>query len=126
MDNYRPKILIVGSKQVGKSFITKLLKLNIIENIINPDLIFVVYDITDAESFEKAKILVDHYTIFNKNPVQVILIGNKLDLKLHRQIKISDATDFSRSNNMYFIEISAKTGENFSNVREIINNLNKL
>ena len=43
----------------------------------------------------------------------IVLVGNKADLEEERMISISEALNFKKEQNMlYFVETSAKSGDN--------------
>lgn len=72
---------------------------------------FVVYDITDAGSFEEAKRLVSMIKANKHNKYHegqiITLIGNKIDLEPLRQVSKAQGEEFSNLNNCIFYEISA-------------------
>jgi len=72
---------------------------------------FLVYDITSANSYEDIKRTFYEDAIRN-NPQQLVLVGNKLDLEEAREVQRSTAEEWATSNNLFFVEVSAKTGEN--------------
>jgi GTPase SAR1 family protein len=72
----------------------------------------VVYDITDAESFNNINSwLIEIEKNANKN-VYKILIGNKCDLEEKRQVSYEQGKEFADTYGMKFIETSAKTNQN--------------
>jgi GTPase SAR1 family protein len=74
----------------------------------------VVYDITDAESFNNLNNwLIEIEKNANKN-VYKILIGNKCDLEEKRQVSYEQGKEFADTYGMKFIETSAKTNQNVS------------
>jgi len=82
----------------------------------NSDLIMIVYAINDRVSFDQ----IDHYLNYlndaksnsGKN-CHYFLIGNKKDLEYERQVSKEEGEKFAKENNIdFFIETSAKTGEN--------------
>ena len=77
---------------------------------------FIVYDITQRNTFENVKLWLDD--IHNQCPqtTLLVLVGNKIDLESERQISYEEGEDFAQKNNMYFFETSAKTGKNIENL----------
>ena len=77
---------------------------------------FIVYDITQRNTFENIKLWLDD--IHNQCPqtTLLVLVGNKIDLESERQISYEEGEDFAQKNNMYFFETSAKTGKNIENL----------
>lgn len=71
--------------------------------------IIVVYDITNAETFnnvQKWLLEIDRYACEN---VHKLLVGNKCDLVAERKVKFETAKEFADANNLLFLETSAKT-----------------
>ena len=56
----------------------------------------IVYDITDAESFEKAKNWVKELRKMVGNDIVVVLAANKLDLERNRKVEVGDAERYQR------------------------------
>ncbi len=48
----------------------------------------------------------------------MILIGNKNDLKEKREVQYEEGEEFAKKRNMIFLETSAKTGNNISDIFE--------
>lgn len=67
---------------------------------------FVVYDITKYSSFNNIKKWITELDENTEN-IQVILVGNKLDMEHLREVPIYVAKNFAEKNNMCFIETSA-------------------
>jgi len=93
----------------------------------------VVYDITDAESWEKAKSWIDKLQKERKkNPPVIALVGNKADKEDDRVVEETHVKNYVKSlNSKYernhkelqvqlFLEASAKTGENVKQIFETI------
>ncbi len=88
--------------------------------------IIFVYDITRYASLKNLK---DWVSIFRKStekatePIQVFLVGSKLDLESKRSVSKDDGVKFANDNNFQgFFECSSKTGKN---VQDIFNMLAK-
>ena len=79
----------------------------------NSDLIMIVYAINDRVSFDKIdRYLNDAKSNTGKN-CHYFLIGNKKDLEYERQVSKEEGEKFAKEKNFdFFIETSAKTGEN--------------
>ena len=73
------------------------------------DCFIFMYDITDKKSFEDIekwiKIVTD---VKEKQKIAMILLGNKRDLKLERQIEEQDAEEFAKKMEVSFLETSNK------------------
>ncbi|SMN19285.1 similar to Saccharomyces cerevisiae YKR014C YPT52 Rab family GTPase, similar to Ypt51p and Ypt53p and to mammalian rab5 [Maudiozyma saulgeensis] len=94
----------------------------------NANAALVVYDITQADSLEKARSWVQEL----KNKVDddslvIYLVGNKIDLVSNnnddqdkRAVERSVAETYAEENNLLFSEVSAKTGEGIKQVFQSI------
>ncbi|MFQ6126192.1 MAG: Rab family GTPase [Candidatus Heimdallarchaeota archaeon] len=80
---------------------------------------FIVFDITQRSSFEKLDYWYNEVYI-NCGAIPYIIVGNKLDLEADRSVSIGEATTYAASNGLKYIETSAKTGENVSELFEIL------
>eukprot|EP00056_Hartaetosiga_gracilis_P020331 m.18842 g.18842 ORF g.18842 m.18842 type:complete len:213 (+) comp8367_c0_seq3:245-883(+) len=79
------------------------------------DAALVVYDISKADSFEKAKDWVRLLQLDASPQVVIALVGNKLDRAQDpggRQISTSEGQQYAEEESLLFMEVSAKTGEN--------------
>lgn len=87
----------------------------------------VVYDITDRESFLGAQTWIKQILQNSNNPVQICLVGNKLDLAdSRRAVSVEEGKSFAEKSGYLFVETSAKTAENIDGlfkqlVRKIVN-----
>jgi len=73
----------------------------------------VVYDITNADSFERAKKNWVKELQRQGNPnIVIALAGNKVDLASKRKINAEDSQAYADENGILFMETSAKTAEN--------------
>jgi len=70
----------------------------------------VVYDITNAHSFDSVKKWVNEITRFAHPNVHRILVGNKVDLANKRTVTHEQGKQLAQSNKMMFFETSAKDG----------------
>mmetsp|Transcript_5595 Transcript_5595/g.18953 ORF Transcript_5595/g.18953 Transcript_5595/m.18953 type:complete len:182 (+) Transcript_5595:472-1017(+) len=80
----------------------------------------VVYDITSADSYERAKSWVSELQRQGNPNLVIALAGNKADLSSNRVVEADDAQAYAEENNLHFLETSAKTGDN---VNEVFNDL---
>ena len=83
-----------------------------------------VYSITDKNSFDEIKILMDEIIMIKGDKAAIILVGNKIDLENERTVNQNDVLSLSKEWNCISHETSAKTGYNIDNtffdiVREI-------
>jgi len=74
--------------------------------------IIVVYDVTDAESFQNVTQWLHEIDRYASNGVNKLLVGNKSDLNAKRQVTYEQAKEFADSMNMEFLETSAKASSN--------------
>ena len=83
----------------------------------NSSLAIIIYSITNKNSFQHVETWIrDLKTNSNKNP-KIILVGNKSDLESERKISYEEGENLKNKHNLnYFIETSAKTGDNAENV----------
>lgn len=72
----------------------------------------VVYDITQAESLDKAKYWIKELQKQANNSILIALVGNKIDLEEDRKVAKDDVTGLANEFNLLTFEVSAKTGEN--------------
>ncbi|XP_010688186.2 ras-related protein RHN1 isoform X3 [Beta vulgaris subsp. vulgaris] len=72
----------------------------------------VVYDITSAESFEKAKRWTQELQRQASPHMFTALVGNKADLDEKREVDNEVAEQYAKENGLHFFETSAKTAQN--------------
>jgi len=77
---------------------------------------FLVYDITNKESFKNISSWYEECKAQSPKTVLLILIGNKVDLADKREVTFDEGKDFATKNNMMFFETSAKTHYNIDEV----------
>lgn len=79
---------------------------------------FILFDLTSRQTFDDVNKWLEAFrkTCNPQNKNNVILIGNKNDLKEQRQIEQDDAEAYARANDMIYWETSAKSGENVEDV----------
>jgi small GTP-binding protein len=75
--------------------------------------VIIVYDITKKTSFANVQ---SWYTEAQKNipDATIMLIGNKNDLEMKRDVQKNDGKDFAEINGMSFYETSARTNDNIN------------
>jgi len=78
--------------------------------------IILVYDITRRQSFLNLKNWIADIKSVNPNNIPIIVIGNKCDLEIHRQIKCTELESFALENKYLFKEISVKNGTDITNI----------
>lgn len=77
--------------------------------------VVLMYDIVNRASFDSInRWLIDVQKLSN-NPI-LILVGNKSDLNQKRCITYEEGEQFAKQHKMFFLETSAKTGENIDNI----------
>eukprot|EP00898_Chlorokybus_atmophyticus_P006421 jgi/Chlat1/6780/Chrsp50S09100 len=80
----------------------------------------VVYDITNKDTFDKARFWTKELHKHGAASMVIILVGNKTDLEKHREVPVEEARAFAEENSMLFIETSAKQAINVSELFERI------
>ena len=78
------------------------------------NIILLVYDISSKESFEDLPDWLKDLNNINKNDVIFALVGNKNDLADNRQVTFEEGEKYAKENDFIFQEVSAKTGDGFS------------
>ena len=145
--HYVKGIYLSHQETIGAAFLTKSIKIdesNTLEfqiwdtagqeryNAITPmyyrgaQVAIVTYDITYAESLDRAKIWIEKLIKEEweeKNNLMVIaLVGNKCDLESRRAIKSREVEDYAKQKGIIFMETSAKTGKNVHKLFDSIAN----
>jgi GTPase SAR1 family protein len=82
--------------------------------LINSIGVILIFDLTNRNSFEKLQAWLDDILNFGPKDVNIILIGNKSDLADDRTTTFNEAYNFATKNNVQYLEVSAKTGNNVS------------
>jgi Ras-related protein Rab-6A len=80
------------------------------------NIIILVYDITRKDSFTHIPDWVKDLTNVKLDEVIFGLVGNKIDLEDQRQVTKEEGEKYAQDNNIIFQEVSAKTGDNFSDL----------
>ncbi|KAL9975225.1 hypothetical protein ACROYT_G012358 [Oculina patagonica] len=76
----------------------------------------VVYDITDHDTFGRAKTWVKELQRQASPNIVKVLAGNKADLSSKRMVEYEDAQSYAEENGLLFMETSAKTGMNVNEI----------
>ena len=80
------------------------------------NIILLVYDICSKESFLHLSDWLKDLTNINNNEVIFALVGNKIDLNDKREVSPEEGQKFSEEHDFIFQEVSAKTGDGFSDL----------
>ena len=83
------------------------------------NIILVVYDITNKDSFIHTEHWVNETKDLKREDAIFVLVGNKIDLEENRIVSTKEAEDFATEKGFLFYEVSAKTGEK---VEDLFNN----
>ena len=76
----------------------------------------VVYDITSAASFQRAKSWVKELQRQANPNIVIALAGNKLDLEQSRQVELSEAQQYAQEQSIDLFETSAKSNHNVTEI----------
>ena len=77
-------------------------------------LIFLVFDVSVKDSFQHLNGWIEFITNIEKG--NIIIVGNKIDLKEERAVTKEEAEKFCKENNYEYFEVSAKEGTNITNL----------
>ncbi|OHT07246.1 Ras-related protein Rab-17 [Tritrichomonas foetus] len=80
------------------------------------DAAIVVFDVTERNSFVKVKDWLDELNAVMPESFIVLVAGNKHDLDEKRAVTYDEAIDFAQSNDVTYMEVSAKTGTGIENL----------
>merc|ERR1712188_19571 len=72
----------------------------------------VVYDITNRDTFQRAKQWVKELQRQGNPNIVIALAGNKSDLNSKRKVEPEEAESYANDNGIFFMETSAKTSTN--------------
>ena len=70
--------------------------------------IIIVYDITDKDSYNNVKQLLNEIERYANESVNKLLVGNKADLEEKRMVQTDTAKEYAASSDINFLETSAK------------------
>lgn len=76
----------------------------------------VVYDVTNADTFQRAKNWVKELFRQASPTIVIALAGNKADLTSKRVVDFEEASAYAQDNGLLFMETSAKTSHNVNNL----------
>ena len=95
-------------QEVYKSLITGLYR--------NSSLAIIVYSVCSKSSFQHVESWIKELKSNSKNNIKIILVGNKTDLDKERKISFEEGENLKNKHKLdYFIETSAKNGNNAKN-----------
>jgi len=80
----------------------------------------VVYDITNRQSFLRAKSWIKELQRQGSPSIVICLAGNKLDLAEQRAVETDEARSYAEENNLLFFETSAKTNHQVNDLFKAI------
>ena len=80
------------------------------------NIILLVYDISNRDSFTNLSQWLKDLTNVNLEEVIICIVGNKIDLNDKRAVNTEEGKKFAEEHDFIFQEISAKTGEGFSDL----------
>ena len=78
------------------------------------NIILLVYDVTSKETFVHLNDWLRDLTNIKKEEVIFAVVGNKIDLDDRIEVKSEEGEKYAKENDFIFAEISAKTGDGFS------------
>ena len=78
----------------------------------------VIFDLTQQNTFNDLKKWVKDIKNYGEKNIEILIVGNKLDLIGQRKVTQSQAVNFCRENNYKYIEASAKDGTNILKIFE--------
>ncbi|CAI2172983.1 8664_t:CDS:2 [Funneliformis geosporum] len=79
-----------------------------------------VYSVTSRQSFEMVKIIREKILNFTGTEVPIVLVGNKTDLHMQRQLTSEEGKELARQWNCAWTEASAKHNENITRIFELM------
>ena len=80
------------------------------------NIILLVYDISNRDSFTNLSQWLKDLTNVNMEEVILCIVGNKIDLSDKTAVNTEEGKKFAEEHDFIFQEISAKTGEGFSDL----------
>ena len=88
--------------------------------------IIIMYDICSMTSYNNTKVWIKDVLKSSRKNIQVLLVGNKIDLKNDRQVSTEEAAKLCEEKGYSFFETSAATLKNVNEaIRCLINNVVK-
>ena len=76
--------------------------------------IIILFDITNETSFINLKNWMSQIKESCGEDIPILLVGNKIDLEDNRVINKERAMEYANNENIEYIEVSSKTGENIN------------
>ena len=76
--------------------------------------IIILFDITNETSFINLKNWMSQIKESRGEDIPILLVGNKIDLEDNRVINKERAMEYANNENIEYIEVSSKTGENIN------------
>jgi len=78
----------------------------------------IVFDITNRQSFENVTKWIKDVREERQDDAIIALVGNKTDLHEEglRQVETSEGVELAREQDVMYVEVSAKTGDNISTI----------
>jgi len=73
------------------------------------DAILMVFDLTDERTFTNLDAWMEDVRLYAQRSVEIMLVGNKVDLNEERAVEYKDAKSYADKNNFQYFETSAKT-----------------
>ncbi|KAI0211774.1 GTP-binding protein Rheb-like protein [Lamellibrachia satsuma] len=128
VDSYDPTIENTFTKTVklrGQEYQLKLIdtagqdEYSIVPNsyAMNIDGYVLVYSVTSRKSFEVVKVIYDKILdLTGKNQLPLVLVGNKTDLRMEREISFEDGKRLSGQWKSMFLETSAKENQKVADI----------
>ena len=86
----------------------------------NADIALIIFDITNIETFTKAKYWINELEKYISTPIKNILIGNKYDLIENEKVSYNMIKEYCASNNLNFFYTSAKTNFNINEIFDYV------
>lgn len=76
------------------------------------DAIILVFDVTNRATFDHLKSWIADAKEHGKDHTIMFVVGNKIDLTSHRQVKMEEAKEMADHYGLHYMETSGKTGHN--------------
>jgi len=80
------------------------------------DAVLIVYSVNDRESYNHVHNWLKEINMYSSSDIIKILVGNKCDLIEKREVSYAEVKQFADSNEMVFVETSAKQGLNIESL----------
>ena len=87
--------------------------------LIRSDIIIIMYDITNKDSFNEVSYFNQQIKEICKMNKKVILLGNRVVLDKEREVSFEEGKSLAKSNNFVFMEVSCVKNENIKKAMEI-------